>query len=36
MELQHRVLSWSFFVFRHRCGDRIKLLYWDTDGYVIM
>jgi transposase len=29
-------LSGHLFVFRNRRGDRIKLLYWDTDGYVIV
>src|SRR5262249_46486380 len=29
-------LSGHAFVFRNRRGDRIKLLYWDTDGYVIV
>ena len=29
-------LSGHIFVFRNRRGDRIKLLYWDTDGYVIV
>ena len=29
-------LSGHVFVFRNRRGDRIKLLYWDSDGYVIV
>ena len=29
-------LSGHVFVFRNRRGDRIKLLYWDEDGYVIV
>ena len=29
-------LSGHVFVFRNRRGDRIKLLYWDTDGYVVV
>ena len=28
-------LSGHLFVFRNRAGDRLKLLFWDTDGYVI-
>lgn len=28
-------LSGHLFVFRNRRGDRIKLLYWDRDGFVI-
>jgi IS66 Orf2 like protein len=28
-------LSGHLFVFRSRRGDRIKVLYWDADGYVL-
>ncbi len=28
-------LSGHLFVFRNKRGDRLKLLYWDEDGYVI-
>jgi len=28
-------LSGHLFVFRNKAGDRIKVLFWDGDGYVI-
>jgi transposase len=28
-------LSGHLFVFRNKPGDRLKLLFWDDDGYVI-
>jgi transposase len=33
--LSQDALSGDLFVFRSRRGDRIKLLYWDEDGYVL-
>jgi len=29
-------LSGHIFVFRNKRADRIKLLYWDEDGYIIV
>jgi transposase len=34
--LHNDPLSGHIFVFRNRRGDRVKLLYWDEDGYVIV
>src|ERR1700758_4757213 len=33
--LQADPLSGHIFVFRSKRGDRVKLLYWDTDGLAI-
>ncbi len=33
--LQADPLSGHFFVFRSKRSDRVKLLYWDTDGLAI-
>jgi transposase len=35
-QLQRDPLSGQLFVFRNRRGDRLKLLYWDEDGFVIV
>ena len=35
-QLQLDPLSGQLFVFRNRRSDRVKLLYWDEDGYVIV
>jgi transposase len=35
-QLQADPLSGHLFVFRNRNGDRLKLLYWDEDGFVIV
>src|SRR6187401_1597659 len=35
-ELRGDPLSGQLFVFRNKRGDRLKLLYWDEDGYVIV
>jgi transposase len=34
--LQADPLSGQLFVFRNKRSDRIKLLYWDEDGFVIL
>jgi transposase len=36
VHLQHDPLSGHVFVFRNKRGDRVKLLYWDEDGFVIV
>jgi transposase len=34
--LREDPLSGHLFVFRNRRGDRVKLLLWDTDGFLIL
>ena len=34
--LQGDPLSGQLFVFRNKRADRVKLLYWDEDGFVIV
>ena len=34
--LREGPLSGHLFVFRNRRGDRVKLLLWDTDGFLIV
>jgi transposase len=35
-QLQSDPLSGQLFVFRNKRADRVKLLYWDEDGFVIV
>jgi hypothetical protein len=35
-QLRGDPLSGQLFVFRNRRGDRVKLLYWDEDGFVLV
>jgi transposase len=35
-QLHNDPLSGHIFVFKNKRGDRVKLLYWDEDGYVIV
>ena len=35
-QLDNDPLSGQLFVFRNQRGDRLKLLYWDEDGFVIV
>lgn len=35
-QLQADPLSGQLFVFKNKRGDRIKLLYWDEDGFVLL
>jgi len=35
-QLQGDPLSGQLFIFRNKRADRVKLLYWDEDGFVIV
>jgi transposase len=35
-QLHNDPLSGHIFVFKNKRGDRVKLLHWDEDGYVIV
>jgi transposase len=35
-QLEADPLSGQLFVFRNKRADRVKLLYWDEDGFVIV
>ena len=35
-QLHNDPLSGHIFVFKNKRGDRVKLLYWDEDGYIIV
>jgi transposase len=35
-QLKNDPLSGQLFVFRNKRADRVKLLYWDEDGFVIL
>lgn len=35
-ELRGDPLSGQLFVFRNKRADRVKLLYWDEDGFVLL
>jgi transposase len=35
-QLERDPLSGQLFVFRNKRADRVKLLYWDEDGFVII
>ena len=35
-QLRADPLSGQLFVFHNKRGDRVKLLYWDEDGFVIL